>query len=161
MWKTSKTSVGSRRGIQVYNVSVSQNCLQNKSRANYYVMRHGSNYILNPNAVLAPLMHITMNIFLYQDTSTNKSMVQCANSLCPQIIHIVSIHRWPLGPTYILHSTSFHPSMAVPSSFPKQSVLSFPLHKPPSSMSSGKKILQIISNPKYWNYFIYRINTCC
>ena len=39
-----------------------------------------------------------MDIFLYQDISTNKSMVQCANSLCPLIIRIVSIHGCNLLP---------------------------------------------------------------
>jgi len=39
-----------------------------------------------------------MDIFLYEDISTNKSMIQCANSLCPQIIRIVSIHGYNLLP---------------------------------------------------------------
>jgi len=42
--------------------------------------------------------HITMDIFLHQDIYTNKSMVQCANSLCTQIIRIVSIHGCNLLP---------------------------------------------------------------
>lgn len=55
-------------------------------------MRHDINYILNRSTILTPVIHITMDIFLYQDIPTDKSMVQCANSLCPQIIRIGPIN---------------------------------------------------------------------